>query len=274
MGGFMPVNLARMAQEGADVFAAPLEWEPAIQTLRGGVRTELDGSTDVDGLFAAGTAQAFDPGLFNGWSSMRAMWSGHRAGLAAADLVLATSGDERASRDGGGQVEGIVSLAHAARRPLALGRGSGPRPDEILDDLQDALFVREVCLRKTGEALSGAMRRVEELSARAIELTADCPHELVKVHETANMLRTAELYLRGSLLRRESRGDHQRADFERVDDRWLCWINQQRSDSAHGDGDPRATVVSMEPVPLHRYRFSPSTPTGAARESPVGEVAS
>jgi succinate dehydrogenase/fumarate reductase flavoprotein subunit len=273
MGGFMPLNLARMSDEGADVFAEPLEWEPAIQTLRGGVRTELDGSTDVAGLFAAGMAQAFDPGLFNGWSSMRAMWSGQRAGVAAAEHVLAAGGATAAPPSSGSRAEEVRSLAHAALRPFAGGPDRGPRPDDVLADLQDALFVREVCLRKTPEALSDAMRRVQELGALATGMSAGSPHELVKVHETANMLRTAELFLRGSLLRRESRGDHQRADAEQVDDdRWLCWINQHLVVAAGGEHG-RETVVDLESVPLARYRFGPAPSIGGAGDDRVGETA-
>jgi succinate dehydrogenase/fumarate reductase flavoprotein subunit len=165
----------------------------------------------------------------------------------------------------------VRSLARAALRPLTRP-DRGPRPDDVLAELQDALFLREVCLRKTPEALADAMGRVQELGALAAGMSAESPHELVKVHETANMLRTAELFLRGSLLRRESRGDHQRADAERADDdRWLCWINQHLVAAAVA-GKGRETVVDLEPVPLPRYRFGPAPSIGGAGDHQVGEI--
>ena len=83
IGGFMPINLAKLEAEGIDL-AQRQEWVPAVQTLRGGVRIEPDGQSDLPGLFAAGMTEALDPGLFNGWSTMRAMGSGERSGRGAA----------------------------------------------------------------------------------------------------------------------------------------------------------------------------------------------
>ena len=271
MGGFMPVNLARMADEGADVFAEPLEWEPAIQSLRGGVRTALDGSTDLPGLFAAGMAQAFDPGLFNGWSSMRAMWSGQRAGAAAAELLSEgadTSCESSAERQGD-----VLGLVRSALEPLAVDQGAAPRSDEVLGSLQETLFVREVCLRKTHQALAGALEEVEQLAGVAEQMRADDPHDLVKVHETRHMVLTAEMFLRGSLLRQETRGDHQRADHEHTDDeRWLCWINQRLA-ATELPGERPVVEVELEPVPLRSYRFSPSTATSGGATTEAAEHA-
>ena len=44
-------------------------------------------------------------------------------------------------------------------------------------------------------------------------------------HETANMVLNAEMKLRASLLRTESRGSHYREDFpDRDDELWRAWI--------------------------------------------------
>lgn len=267
MGGFMPTTLERLSGAGVDVFAEPQLFEPAIQTLRGGVRTDALGVTDVPGLFAAGTAQAFDPGLFNGWSSMRAMWSGEVAGESAGTFLDETRGTGRArSADGPpGHLSGlppdrseVLDRARRALAPLGPGTRERPRVRDVLESLQQALFARGVCLRKRLETMSAALEAVGALPHDAGSIEAGDPHELVKAHETANMVLAAELFLRSSISRTESRGDHQRADHPNTDnDNWLRWINASLSDSNGGMGQPSGLMATTEPVPLDRYPHRP-----------------
>lgn len=263
MGGFMPVNLGRLAEEGTDVFSEPVGWEPAIQTLRGGVRTDIDGATDVPGLFAAGMAQAFDPGLFNGWSSMRAMWSGERAGRAAANH-LQSAGPAASGAAIGPPVDAgdLEDRVHRGQAPLGIAAQSARKPAEVLDSLQGAVFARDVCLLKRQESMATALEQVRSLLAETgAGIRAESPHELVKAHETRNMLISAELFLAASMARTESRGDHQRADHPELDnDRWLRWVNQRREPS-EGAGEPGVLEMETEPVPLQRYRFQPPDDT-------------
>lgn len=247
-GGFMPLNLERLRELGTDIYEKPQEWLPAVQTLRGGIRTGIECQSDLPGLFAAGLSQAFDPGLFNGWSSMRAMWSGERAGMETA-AFLARAGDVVIDADR------VAGARQDAMAPL--GRRAGVAPDEVLDRLQRALFPYGVCVLKTAERLLSALRAVEELRDAAVPvLCAADAHELAKAHETANMVRVAEMFLRASLARTESRGDHFREDYPERDNRaWLKWVNLRRE----SDG---AMVVEKEPVPFDRYPLQPPTDAG------------
>ena len=57
------------------------------------------------------------------------------------------------------------------------------------------------------------------------KLTAKDPHEMRLAHETKSMILNAEIKLRSSLFRTESRGTHYREDYPRRDDpNWLAWI--------------------------------------------------
>lgn len=243
VGNMVELNLRRLEEEGVPVFRSPQEWLPVVQSLRGGVRTDIDCMSDLPGLFAAGTSQAVDPGLFNGWSSMRAMWSGERSGIAAA-AYLRDADEVGPGREEAGE------LLERALEPL--GRESGVTPDDVCARLQRALFACDVCVRKSGERLEEALAEVERLRDDLVPaLRAAGPHELVKAHETANMVAVAELFLRASLGRRETRGDHNRADFPATDNRnWLAWINISRGP----DGTP---LLERETVPLSAYPFKP-----------------
>ena len=59
-------------------------------------------------------------------------------------------------------------------------------------------------------------------------MRAEDPHMLRLAHETENMALNAEMILRASLFRKESRGWHYREDYPEQNDReWLAW-NQIR----------------------------------------------
>ena len=51
-------------------------------------------------------------------------------------------------------------------------------------------------------------------------------HELRLAHETANMILTAEMKLKASIMRTESRCSHYRLDYPEMDNKnWRAWIN-------------------------------------------------
>jgi succinate dehydrogenase/fumarate reductase flavoprotein subunit len=75
--------------------------------------------------------------------------------------------------------------------------------------------------------LQAALAYVEELRDHHIPmLIAKDLHELRLAHETENMIHTAEMKLRASLLRKESRCSHYRLDYPAMDEtNWNAWIN-------------------------------------------------
>ena len=244
MGGWMPLNIAKLREEGEDIFTSPQEWGPAVQSLRGGVRAGTDCMSDLPGLFAAGTSLSVDPGLFNGWSSMLAMWSGEKAGREAARFV-------RDSVDTVLERETAERLRENILAPL--GSGAGATPDAVCRRLQEAVFPYRACILKREDRLRAALREVERIRDEDVpRMIAPDPHELIKAHETAGMVVSAEMFLLASLARRESRGDHLRQDYPHRDNtRWLQWVNLKKA----GDGRPR---VELESVPFSRYPIQPA----------------
>jgi succinate dehydrogenase/fumarate reductase flavoprotein subunit len=245
--GYMKKFMRALREHGMDITDSLQEWLPVIQTLRGGVRTNSDGMSDLPGLFAAGMSQSVDPGLFNGWSTMRAMGTGERAGKAAAEF-LRGSDDVRLS------IDMLRLRKHASISPLK--RSSGLHPDEVCRRLQGIIFPYTVSIRKSEKSLGMALEEVERIRDNDIPaLNAEDPHQLVKVHETRNMVQIAEIFLRASLERKETRADHYREDYPETDNKnWLKWINVAR------DRNGRVSL-STEKVPLNSYRFRPGEET-------------
>ena len=80
---------------------------------------------------------------------------------------------------------------------------------------------------KKGTMMQAALAYIEELrDHHAPMLRAANMHELRLAFETRNMILSAEMKLRASLMRTESRCSHYRLDFPEVDDEnWRAWIN-------------------------------------------------
>ena len=75
--------------------------------------------------------------------------------------------------------------------------------------------------------LKAALAYIEELRDHHMPmLRAADMHELRLAHETRNMIISAEMKLKASLLRKESRCSHYRLDYPDMDnENWQAWIN-------------------------------------------------
>ncbi|MCP4751481.1 MAG: FAD-binding protein [Proteobacteria bacterium] len=245
--GWQNRNYKRLRENGVDLFAQPQEWYAHVQKMSGGVRTDINCMSDLPGLFAAGNSQSVDPGLFQGWSSMKAMWSGEKAGTSAARFVKKT-GTVKVNKH---EIQDKIAVALKPLKGENPGN-SGIEPDDVCRKIQDIIFPYTVSICKSENSLTRALNAVQEIKDRELSaLYAEDPHQLVKAHETFNMVQVAEMYLRSSLERKETRADHQREDYPETNNRdWLKWINVRKRESAQ-------MGISLEDVPLSNYRFKP-----------------
>jgi succinate dehydrogenase/fumarate reductase flavoprotein subunit len=108
-----------------------------------------------------------------------------------------------------------------------LKREKGYSPAWVTQTLQGIMIPNFVLYIKKEKMLQAALAYVEELRDHHIPLLiASDLHELRLAHETANMIYTAEMKLRASLMRTESRCSHYRLDYPETDEiNWNAWIN-------------------------------------------------
>jgi succinate dehydrogenase/fumarate reductase flavoprotein subunit len=242
MGGWMPRNLTRLREAGMTPFGTRADWTINVQTLRGGIKTDLGCMSNLPGLFAAGTAHSMGPGLFNGWSSGRSIWSGWAAGRSAAAWVR--GGDAAPPHpDRVGELRGRLH-----EHPIDADRGDLSLHDVTLR-LQRCLFAYETSVMKSQASLERARREVTAIAEEALpRVRVRDLHEFVRFQETRNMLLTAELFLTASLLRKETRSDHFREDHPEPDPAWLKWIVFNRDlEAGH----------RIEALPWSDYRRQP-----------------
>jgi succinate dehydrogenase / fumarate reductase flavoprotein subunit len=98
--------------------------------------------------------------------------------------------------------------------------------------------------------LDKALGGIAEIKSRISNLAAGDPHELVRCQEARSMLTCAEILFRGSLIRTESRGTHQREDYPGRDDKnWLKWVMLRKE-----GGEMK---LWTEAIPIGKYKYKP-----------------
>ncbi len=271
--------IADMGRRGVRPLSGPGGHGSMFGHATGGVvPADDDCSAGVPGLYVAGDScgTCFIGASYSGFgfATMHASATGARAGLGAAN--------EAKRQKAGGDIgldERVVAAA-TARLLEPRERKGGFTPRWVTQVLQNTLAPYFVLYIKDGFRLQTALNTVEYLRDRIVpKLFARDDHELRLAHETKNMVASAEMKLRSSLFRTESRGTHYREDYPgRNDAEWLAWVRLREEDGR--------MMVFKEPIPAEwrpdaakpyeqRYpmRLPNESPGGGAGAAPVTDGA-
>jgi succinate dehydrogenase/fumarate reductase flavoprotein subunit len=152
-----------------------------------------------------------------GFATMFASVTGARAGVAAAEYALQM---EKPTLD----EEELARLKKVTLTPTE--RKGGFSPKWVTQVLQNTMLPYFVMRVKHGDRMQAALTVVEFLRDYLVpKLFCSDAHELRSAHETKNMVLNAEMQLRASIFRTESRGSHFREDYPRREDPdWLAWV--------------------------------------------------
>ncbi|WP_327091362.1 fumarate reductase (quinol) flavoprotein subunit [Nonomuraea sp. NBC_01738] len=221
---------------------------PVVHYMMGGVHTDLDGATPVAGLYAAGETACVSINGANrlGSNSLpEILVFGRRAGMAAAEFARS----HRQSAPPAVQAQG-----EDERRRLERARERNPRGERVAD-LREAMqhtLEGAAGIYRTESALAAAVDTLADLRERAQDARVEDPSgtfntELINLQELHTMLDVAQTIVACALNRRESRGAHQRSDFEARDDTaYLAHSLVHRAP----DGTPS---VGLLPVTITRW---------------------
>ncbi len=239
--GWQLMNYEKLCRLGMDLFHDNTEWLPQMTISYGGMEADIKGRTNVEGLFAAGTARSTEPGVYaGGFALMTTSVTGHLAGEGAAEYLRAVSPVREGTAD-----SDIEALQEAIYAPL--GR-EGLAPRDVLKKIQAVMFPYDVSILKTEASLTRALEAILRIREEDVpRMTASDPHYLLKLREVRAMAFVSELYLRASLERRESRAGHFREDYPHRAEDGLAWLVIRRDEQGKA-------VFHKKPVPLERYR--------------------
>lgn len=211
-----PTIDAELQNAGLDPATDWLPIAPAAHYLCGGVVTDLDGATDLPGLWGAGEVACSGVHGANRLASnslLEGMVFAFRA-------IEAIERGKRQAEDTGAMrsVLGASGAAIGGRRirmePDVVGVTlEGMRPPEVVRDALQRTMTRDAGVLRTAESLSHASGVVRAAAVRMDMAGVDGSYA-----EVRNLATVALAMTQAALAREESRGAHTREDFPRIDD--------------------------------------------------------
>ncbi|MEB8433880.1 FAD-binding protein [Cocleimonas sp. KMM 6892] len=114
-----------------------------------------------------------------------------------------------------------------------LKRESGYSPAWVTQTLQSTMIPNFVLYIKKERMMQAALAYIEELKEHhGPMIMASDRHHLRLAHETMHMIITAEMKLKASMMRTESRCSHYRLDYPEIDtENWQAWINIHKDEN-------------------------------------------
>ena len=206
-----------------DMVKDPVPVRPGMHYIMGGVKTDVDGATQIPGLYAAGEGAniSIHGGNRLGANSLlETVVFGRRAGAAAA---------EYAQKSGAHPAAPESDLIEAQRQKFQMLMDR-PDPGFTTAKLRLEMGVsmdKNVSVYRDEAGMQETLKTLQKLRAQFDKI---CVHDKGKVYnwnlystlEMENMLDVAEAIVVSALARKESRGAHARLDYtERDDDEWL-----------------------------------------------------
>jgi succinate dehydrogenase / fumarate reductase flavoprotein subunit len=240
------VNLGRDFA-GVDITREPIMIRPGQHYIMGGVKTDVDGRTPIEGLYAAGEVACVSVhggNRLGANSLLDTLIFGRRAGEHAA---------KRAASMGMPAVDANAQLREdAARIDSIIARPTdGRRVSEIKSELGE-LMNRYAAVFRDQDGLQTALETIGRLKEEADHAWIDdrgtvFNQDVLGAIELGYMVDCAEATVLAALERKESRGAQYRSDYpERNDDEWLKHI-----DISLGEDGPQ---VSYSPVTFTQWQ--------------------
>ena len=214
-----PITKEWFKQRGLDIRKDLIPIQLVPTGIIGGPIVDESFKTSLKGLYVAGAAAAYVMGL------TEAAVTGHRAGEYAAQYASELGEpvcDEHAAS----------SLKTEILAPLK--RHGGTNPIELEKAIR-TITTDYVGYFKSENMMQKGLEKLLELKSVHLDsLFAHNPHELMRCVEVKNISDLAEMHIRASLMRKESRMrrvglyPHYRSDYPNTDPAWEKWVVVQR----------------------------------------------
>jgi succinate dehydrogenase / fumarate reductase flavoprotein subunit len=233
---------------GVDITKEPIHIKPGNHYTMGGVKTDVDGRTDIPGLYAAGETACVSVhggNRLGANSLLDTLIFGRRSGADAAARAKRIEGSRPSKQvleDEDAMIAAIDSRA----------KGSGRRVSEIKLELGQTMDAKVAVFRDEAgiqEALEIVRRLKEEAKSAYIDDHGSVfNQDLLGAIELGYMIDNAECTCIAALERKESRGAQYRTDFpERNDEEWLKHIDLEQTDDGPEISYSEVTITKWEP---------------------------
>ena len=243
LGGIREISLKF---SGVDPAQEMLDVRPVCHYMMGGIHTDINGASELQGVWAAGEAACVS------------IHGSNRLGANSTSECLVwgkITGDEAVN-----YIEKVTpttsiptDLVNMEEKRIYDGifRGRGQaNPYEIRQELTDTLNDKAYVYRNQTDLLEG-LKKVRELKAMTWKHVDDQAKEyntnFSNVMELDSMFRVAEVVLIGAINRKESRGSHARTDFPKRNDKKFLHHTLAYY-------DPEEPIMKKHPVTITNYK--------------------
>jgi len=205
-----------------DPIYEPIPVRPAAHYFMGGIHTNIDGATPIEGIWAAGEAACeslHGANRLGSNSTAECLVWGKITGDKAAKYVSKQKTLPPAPKE--------AVLKDAEARVFSRFSSDGKESAYALRKELQKTMDSNVAVYRTGSDLETALNKIKELKQRLLDIQVNdrgriYNTDLLSALETDNLLDLAEVIAAGALARTESRGAHSRRDYPKRDDvNWL-----------------------------------------------------
>lgn len=230
---------------GIDPAKEPIDVRPVSHYMMGGIHTNIDGATEIQGIWAAGEAacnSVHGANRLGANSTAECLVWGKITGELAAKYVLEAKSPQFP-----------LHLVSAEEKRIYDGifRGSGSvNPYEVRQDLTDMMNEKAYVFRNENDLVDG-LKKLRELKQKSWKHVDDKANEyntnFSNVMELDSMFRVAEAILVGAIARKESRGAHARIDYPDRDDKNFLHHTLVYYDT-------KEPIIKKHPVTITKYK--------------------
>ena len=243
LGGIREISIKF---SGVDPSQEILDIRPVCHYMMGGIHTNIDGATELQGVWAAGEAacnSVHGSNRLGANSTSECIVWGKITGSLAVDYIEKNSNSNPWPHH-------LVTLEEK-RIYDGIFRGNGDaNPYEIRQELTDTMNEKAYVYRNEKDLVDG-LKKIRQLKQQTWKHVDDSAKEyntnFTNVMELDSMIRTAEIVLIGAINRKESRGAHARTDYTKRDD-----ANFLHHTLAYYD--PSEPIMKTHPVTITTYQ--------------------
>jgi len=243
LGGIREISIKF---SGIDPSKEILDIRPVCHYMMGGIHTNIDGATELQGVWAAGEAacnSVHGSNRLGANSTSECIVWGKITGRLAAEYAEKTSNSNPWPHH-------LVALEEKLIYD-GIFRGHGDaNPYEIRQQLTDTMNEKAYVFRNEQDLVEG-LKKIRQLKEETWKHVDDSAKEyntnFTNVMELDSMIRTAEVVLIGAINRKESRGAHSRTDYTKRDD-----ANFLHHTLAYYDA--KEPIMKTHPVTITNYQ--------------------
>jgi len=235
-----------MKFSGIDPSKEPIDVRPVCHYMMGGIHTDIDGATEIQGIWAAGEAacnSVHGANRLGANSTSECLVWGKITGELAARYVLGNNSTPPFP----------LHLVATEEKRIYDGifRGRGDvNPYEVKQELSDMMNEKAYVFRNEKDLVAG-LKKLRELKEKTWKHVDDQAKEyntnLTNVIELDSMFRVAEVVLVGAIQRKESRGAHARIDYPLRDDKNFLHHTLVYYDT-------KEPIIKKHPVTITKYK--------------------